>query len=87
MISYVEFMLSQVPESGPGAPKLVQLQAVRDLGLWTRDFVRRDRVSWYPTLAARTKARRWWGPQHPPKTQVLRLPFATLKHDRMNGVN
>jgi hypothetical protein len=31
MISYLEFILSQVPESGPGAPKLVQLQAVRDL--------------------------------------------------------
>jgi hypothetical protein len=34
MISYLEFILSQVPESGPGAPKLVQLQAVRDLAMF-----------------------------------------------------
>jgi len=33
MIPYLEFVLSQVPKSGPGAPKLVQLQAVRDLVL------------------------------------------------------
>jgi hypothetical protein len=31
MISYLEFMLSQVSEARPGAPRLVKLQAVRYL--------------------------------------------------------
>jgi len=39
MIPYLEFVLSQVPKSGPGAPKLVQLQAVRDLVLFATQMV------------------------------------------------
>ena len=36
MLSHLEFMLSQVSEARPGAPKLVQLQAVKDLACFSR---------------------------------------------------
>jgi len=52
MLSHLEFMLSQVSEARPGAPKLVQLQAGRDLAHISGRCTRRatDRIAGHNQL-------------------------------------